>query len=192
MTYDVNLGIGNSADSGVTGMFYKAPAGTSLPADAATTPGSAWTEVGAVSHDGITFSPNKDYDDLKNWANKIERQLPSDEPGQVTAPIIYTTEEVMKTIFGANKVTVTAATAQAGKKIKVDMGGNNTPDPQAFLFIMKDGDDMMMIGTTKGFVSITSDISFQPDDAITWEALIKGDWTFMKAAGPTGATGATS
>lgn len=183
MTNNVNLGIGNSADSGVTGMFYCADAGTALPASASTAPGNDWTEVGAISIDGITFSPNRSFDDLKNWANKIERQLPSDEPATVVAPIIYTTEEVMKVLFGASNVTVEAATTAHGKQISVNMDNTLLPDPHAFLFIMKDGDDMMMIGTKKGFISELGDVSFAPDDAITWEATIKGDWTFMKDDG---------
>ena len=189
MTNNVNLGIGNSADSGITGMFYRAASGTSLPSSASTTPGSSWSEVGAISHDGITFTPNRTFDDLKNWANKIERQLPSKEAGQVVAPIIHTTQDVFETLFGATNVTVAAATSQHGKQITVNMDSNALPDPQAFLFVMKDGDDMMMIGTTKGFISDLGDVAFQPDDAITWEATIKGNWVFMKDDGQvTGST----
>ena len=183
MTNNVNLGIGNSADSGVTGMFYYANADTALPASASTAPGTGWTEVGAISSDGITYNPNRTFDDLKNWAKKIERQLPSDKAATVTAPIIYTTEEVMKILFGESNVTVTAASSSHGKQISVNMDNTLLPDPKAFLFVMKDGDDMMMLGTKKGFISELGEISFQSDEAITWEATIKGDWTFMKDDG---------
>lgn len=187
-TNNVNLGIGNSADSGVTGMFYYADADTALPEAASATPGNDWTEVGAISSDGISFSPNRSFDDVKNWANKIERQLPSDEAATVTAPIMYTTEEVMKVLFGASNVTVTAASSSHGKQISVNMDNTLLPDPHAFLFIMKDGDDMMMIGTKKGFISEIGDVSFAPEDAIIWEATIKGDWTFMKDDGQSTST----
>ena len=89
----------------------------------------------------------------------------------------------MKVLFGASNVTVEAATTAHGKQITVNMDNTLLPDPPAFLFIMKDGDDMMMIGTKKGFISEIGDVSFAPDDAITWEATIKGDWTFMKDDG---------
>ena len=46
----VNLGIGLA-----TGMFYTAPAGTTLPAYPSASL-TSWTEVGAVSADGITWS----------------------------------------------------------------------------------------------------------------------------------------
>ena len=52
---------------------------------------------------------------------------------------------------------------------------------EACLFLMKDGDDLMMLGTTNGFITALDDISFQPGSAITWNATISADtWTFMK------------
>ena len=185
-THDVNLGIGNYAESGITGMFYHAEAGTALPAYPGETLGSGWTEVGAISEDGITFNPNWSFDKLKNWAKQTERTLPGDESGTVSAPVIDTTEESFKTVFGANNVTVTAATATHGKVISVDVTATNTPDPEAYLFLMKDDDDMIMIGTTKGYITELAEVSFQPDGAITWNPTITADkWTIMKDDGQT-------
>ena len=86
-----------------TGMFYHAPEGTSLPA----TPSdllTAWTKVGDVTEDGITWGASRDFTPLKNWAGKIKRQLPGTDPQTIKVPIMDTTEEVFKTIFGASKV----------------------------------------------------------------------------------------
>ena len=83
---DVNLGIGLA-----TGMFYTAPAGTALPATPSTTPGSAWTDAGAITADGITWSTGKDSEPLRNWAKETERLVASEEGGTVTAPMMYTT-----------------------------------------------------------------------------------------------------
>ena len=51
-THDVNLGVGNYAESGVTGMFYHAPAGTALPTYPGEALGNNWTEVGAIRRIG--------------------------------------------------------------------------------------------------------------------------------------------
>lgn len=183
-THDVNLGVGNYAESGVTGMFYHAPAGTVLPTYPSEALGNNWTEVGAISADGITFNSNWSFERLKNWANQIERMLPGDESGSVSAPVIDTTEESLKTIFGANNVTVTAATATHGKLISVDVTATSMPDAEAFLFLMKDDDDMLMIGTTKGYISELGEVAFQPDAAITWNPTITADkWTIAKDNG---------
>lgn len=184
MTHNVNLGIGNYAEEGTTGMFYHAPAGTELPTYPGEALAAAWVEVGAIAVGGITFTSNKKSDSLKNWANRIERLLPGEDAGQVGAPIIYTTEESLKTIFGEDKVTVTPASTAHGKLVKVDFKQGDTSDEEAFLFLMKDGDDMIMLGTTKGFVSELGDVAFQPNEAINWDATITADhWVLVKDDG---------
>lgn len=190
-THDVNLGVGNYAESGTTGMFYHAPAGTDLPTSPAGTLASAWTEVGAISQDGITFNTNHTFNQLKNWANKIARLLPAEESGTVAAPIIDTTEESLKTVFGAENVEVTPATATHGKLVSVSVEQDSTPEAEAFLFLMKDGDDMIMIGTERGYISELGEVAFQPNEAITWNATITADtWVIMKDNGQvTGVTG---
>ena len=176
---NVNLGIGLA-----TGMFYTAPAGTALPASPLDTLPADWTQAGAITADGITWSTGKDSEPLRNWAKEIERLVGSDEGGSVTAPMMYTTEETLKTIFGADNVVVTPATATNGKIVSVTVAPGVSASPMAFLFIMKDGDDMLMLGTEKGIVREVGDITFAPTEGITWEATIEAAaWTFAKDDG---------
>lgn len=177
--YDVNLGTGRAS-----GYFFHAPAGTALPASPLAELGQGWTEVGYIAEDGITWSTGRSSEPLKDWANKIRRQLQSEPTGTVAAPIISTTGEVLKTIFGAANVTATAATTAHGALVSVDVAEGVVSGEEAFLFIMKDGDDAMMLGTTSGFITALDDISFQPGSAITWNATVSADtWTFMKDDG---------
>ena len=175
---DVMLGGGNA-----TGMFYVAPENTALPAY----PGadlSSWTKVGDVSEDGITADLKRSFTALKNWAGKIKRQQPSKDPQEVKVPIMDTTKTVLETVFGNSKVTTVAATSSHGNLIKVDMSNGDTPGGSAFLFIMKDGEDMLMLGTSKGMLREVSDITMAPTDAITWECTIEAaSWTFVKDDG---------
>ena len=176
---NVNLGIGLA-----TGMFYTAPAGTALPASPLDTLPADWTQAGAITADGITWSTGKDSEPLRNWAKETERLVGSDEGGSVTAPMMYTTEETLKTIFGADNVTVTPATATNGKIVSVTVAPGVSASPMAFLFIMKDGDDMLMLGTEKGIVREVGDITFAPTEGITWEVTIEAAaWTFAKDDG---------
>ena len=175
-TNSVNLGIGRA-----TGMFYHAPTGTALPAYPSEALGTGWQEVGAISEDGITFSPAKDSETLKNWAKQVERLLPSEDNPSVQAPVIDTTEEALKTVFGDDYVTVTAAAAGHGKIVSVEIAPNNLPEKEAYLFVMKDGDDLMMLGTTSGVIRAVDDVEMGPTGAITWTATIEADaWTFVK------------
>ena len=155
---NVNLGIGLAS-----GMFYTAAAGTALPAYPGDATGlSSWVEVGAITADGITWATGKDSDPLRNWAKEVERLVAGDEGGTVTAP----------------------ATSSHGKLVSVEVAPGVSSSPAAFLFIMKDGDDMLMLGTSKGIVRDVDDVAFSPTEAITWTATIEAaSWTFMKDDG---------
>jgi hypothetical protein len=49
---------------------------------------------------------------------------------------------------------------------------------------MKDGDDMLMLGTSNGIIREIDDITFSPTEAIIWNATIEAaSWTFMKEEG---------
>lgn len=177
---NVNLGIGLA-----TGMFYTAPAGTSLPAYPGDTTGlSSWTECGAVTSDGISWETGKDSEPLRNWAKEVERLVAGEEGGTVTAPLMYTTQKTLETIFGASNVTVTAATASHGALVSVDVAPGVSASPAAFLFVMKDGDDMLMLGTERGIVTTVDTVEFNPTTAISWTATIEAaSWVFMKDNG---------
>ena len=184
MTHNVNLGIGNAAESETTGMFYHAPAGTALPTYPSEDLSEEWVEVGAISEDGITLNTNRNFNKLKDWANRIARLRPAEESGTVGAPVLDTTEESFKTLFGADNVTVVPANASHGKLISVDIEQDNMPDAEAFLFLMKDDDDMLMVGTTKGYITELGEVAFAPNDAIIWNATISADkWRIMKDNG---------
>lgn len=158
---DVKIGLGLS-----TGMFYHAPAGTSLPTSASATLPSTWVHVGDVSDAGITLALNKSATNLKNWANQIKRVILTDHSETIQAPIMDTTEEALKTVVGAANVTT------ANDVTTVNLSDGDLPPEEAFLWLMKDGDDMIMIGCTHGQVSAVDNVSFAPGAAINWTPTI--------------------
>lgn len=178
-TNKVNLGIGNAS-----GMAFHAPANTAAPAYPGEALSSDWEEIGAISEDGISYGLNYSKDAIRNWALEIERLKSADGDATIQAPFIDTTEEVFNTLFGSDNVTVTAATADHGKMISVEIGPDTQTEGEAFLFLMKDGDDMIMIYSPKAFVTAVDDIDFAPDDAITWNATLSSkSWTVTKDDG---------
>ena len=178
-TNTVNLGAGAA-----TGMFFHAPKGTALPAYPTAELAAAWKEVGYVAEDGISWHHGRSSEALKDWSNTIRRQLQSTDDKTVTVPIISTTAEVLKTIFGESNVVSGAATADHGNLISVEVKEGTLSGEEAFLFLMKDGEDAFMLGTTSGFITTLDDIAFAPGAAITWNATVSGNgWTFMKDDG---------
>lgn len=178
-TNEVNLGAGAA-----TGMFFHAPKGTALPAYPTEELAAAWEEVGFVAEDGISWHHGRSAEALKDWSNTIRRQLQSNDDKTVTVPIISTTKEVMDTIFGAGNVVSTVANSDHGNLISVEVKEGTISGEEAFLFLMKDGDDTFMLGTTSGFITTLDDISFAPGSPINWNATVSGNgWTFMKDDG---------
>ena len=164
---DVKLGTGLA-----TGMFFHAPAGTALPTYPAEELGAAWKEVGDVSDAGITLATNKSTTVLKNWANVVKRVILTDHNETIQAPVMDTTEESLKTVVGEKNVTTTAAATGHGKLVKVNLSDGDLPEPEAFLWLMKDGDDLIAIGCTNGQVTAVDNVSFAPNSAINWTPTI--------------------
>jgi len=158
---DVKLGLGLA-----TGMFYHAPAGTALPTDPTETIPATWKHVGDVSDAGITLALNKSTTNIKNWANKIKRVLLTDHSETIQSPIMDTVEEALKTVVGERNVTT------ANDVITVNLSDGDLPPEEAFLWVMKDGDDMMMIGCSHGQVSAVDNVTMAPGAAINWTPTI--------------------
>lgn len=135
---------------------------------------SAWRRAGDVTSDGITLTMDKSTEDLKNWANKIKRSIMSEHTESISCPIMDTTEETMKIVVGERNVSITPANANHGKLIAVNLSDSSLPDEEAFLFLMKDGDDAIAIGCDDGQITEVSDVTFAPESAINWTTTIKG------------------
>ena len=158
---DVKLGTGLA-----TGMFYHAPAGTALPTDPTATLESVWADAGDVTDTGITLTLNKSTTNLKNWANVVKRVILTEHSETIQSPLMDTTEESLKTVLGEDNVSVSNGV------ITASLSAGKLPDEEAFLWVMKDGDDMIMIGCTRGQVSAVDNVSFTPGDAIKWTPTI--------------------
>lgn len=158
---DVKLGLGLA-----TGMFYHAPAGTALPTDPTAAIPNTWTHVGDVSEDGITLATDKSVTNLKNWANKIKRSIMTDHSETIQSPLMDTTAEVLKVVLGEDNVTESSTTVTA------NLSASDLPAQEAFLWVMKDGDDMMMLGCSYGQVTAVDNVSFAPGGAINWTPTI--------------------
>ena len=166
-THDSKLGIGLE-----TGMFFHAPAGTSLPSYPTETLAGAWEEVGDVSADGITLTFEKSTINLRNWANALKRVLLTEHAETVSAPIMDTTQEVLETILGDGATSVTAANSTHGKVVTASLTQSALPPEEAYLFLMKDDDDVIGIGCEKGQITSMDAVSFAPGAAITWTPTI--------------------
>lgn len=133
---------------------------------------SAWRLVGDVKQDGVTVSTDKSVITLYNWANVAKRSFLTEHSETVQVPVMDTTEDTMKVVLGASNVTVTPASGGHGKIIACNLSAGTLPPEEAFLLVMKDGDDTMAIGMKQGQITAVDSITFAPEDAITWTPTI--------------------
>lgn len=178
---DVLLGAGLA-----TGMFYHAPEGTTFPTYPTETLAAAWELVGDVSIDGVTLALNKSAENVKNWAGEIVRIILTEHDETVQAPIIDTTQEVLETVLGASNVSTTAASNAHGALVTADLSGG-LPDPECYLFVMKDGDNTLAIYCT-GQIQAMENITFAPGEPIKWTPTItalEDSMTIIKDDGQT-------
>ena len=170
----VNGTVVDAEDYSVTGKVLTY-SGTSLSADdevVITYYVSAWRRVGDVAKDGITINMDKTVDNIYTWANAIKRTIMSEHTETVQVPIIDTTEDTLKVTLGPENVTVTPAAGSHGKTITCNLSADALPSEEAFLFVMKDGDDVMAVGIESGQISAVDSITFAPKNAITWNPTI--------------------
>ena len=160
---DTKLGIGLA-----TGMFYHAPAGTTLPSYPGEALSASWKLVGDVTQDGITLTTDKSVENLKNWANVIKRVIMTDHSETIQSPLMDTTAEVLKTVLGKDNVTETPANGAHGALVTANLSNGSLPEAEAFLWLMKDGDDLMYIGCKNGQVTSVDNVSFAPGSSINW------------------------
>ena len=86
----------------------------------------------------------------------------TDHSETIQSPLMDTTAEVLKTVLGEDNVTV------SGSKTTAKLSADDLPEQEAFLWVMKDGDDMMMLGCSYGQVTAVDNVSFTPGGAINW------------------------
>lgn len=178
MTNAVNIGTGNAS-----GMFYHAPL-TPTPPTMPVSPFdemAGFTEVGFVGEDGPSWTPYGSTEVIRAWSLATVRNIKT-EKGSVTVPVISTTEESLKTVFGSAAVTSTKATAKHGNLITVKTEDGPYNEDEAFVLVGKDGDDGIMLSCASGRVTEIAEIGLAPD-GIIWSITITGDWSFVKDDG---------
>ena len=169
---DVLIGKGK-----VSGMAYRAPRNTSLPAYPSEALSADFVDIGAISEDGIELEfPSGDV--IRNWGLVAERRV-NTENGKVTARFLYTNQKTLETLVGAGNVTHTAASATHGNVDAVEFAPDVSADPAAFVFLLKDGDKLAMVGCADALITSISTLQLQPGDPVVWECEIEGSWTFM-------------
>ena len=173
---DINVAVGNENASG---MFFHCPYNPADPEEMPTTGAEVialttpWAIAGAVSEDGPSWTPFGSTTPIKLWDLSTARIIET-EKGTMAVPVISTTAESMKTVFGSAAVTATST----GFTVDASDGPKNAQE--SFVLYGKDGADDLIWTCEKGIVTDIAQVGLTPTGALIWNITITGGWKFTK------------
>lgn len=166
--------VGAPDQSSTTGAVNYADTTATMPTDATTALGSAWTPCGYVSEDGMTVSTNYGTTQIKDWSKSTVRTLLDEFTGEVTFAFIQTDYESLCAIFGADNVTRTQASSSHGEQLTVKIGAHLAP-AKAYAFNMKDGDARVRVVLPNATPVLNGDLTFVAGEPINWAVRLTCD-----------------
>jgi hypothetical protein len=117
-----------AAEPQSTGGLYTAPLGTPKPTTIATPLASPWIGLGFIGEDGVVETQDRSIDKKKSWGGATVKILQTDYVHTCKFKLLESTNaEVLKVVYGAANVTITAATATHGVQVEVKKNPKKLP-----------------------------------------------------------------
>lgn len=159
-------------DQLTTGAVLHAPVGTELPTLTDITPSAvtidpAFKDGGYVSSDGVTLTPDMSTSDINDWSGALVRRVLETFNGEVSFTMIQSDGETFKMALGEDYVEVSAANSTHGNQVMAKFGAH-LPDPEAWVFKMKDGAARILICLPNAQVTTMDEVTFNATDPIGW------------------------
>lgn len=172
MATDARKVLVGTPDQLTTGAVLHAPLGTAIPTLESITPSEvtldeAFKDGGYVSSDGVTITPDMSTSDINDWSGALVRRVLESFNGEVGFSLIQTDQTTLEMAFGSEYVTSKAADASHGNQLMAKMGAH-LPDPEAWVFKMKDGAARILIVLPNAQVTSMEEITLNATDPIGW------------------------
>lgn len=111
-----------------TGVCFVAPLGTPGPTSATSTLNASFVDLGYVGADGFTERVERKTDYKRSFGGRVIKTLQSEFNSSIEFTLVESINaDVLKAIYGEANVTITAATSQHGKQIKVNKNAKKLP-----------------------------------------------------------------
>lgn len=147
-----------------TGGILHAPLGTVLPVDDTTALDAAFVKLGYVGEDGLQPGGERSLEEKRDWAGDVIVNLQSGHSASFSFTLLGVFDpDVLKAVFGAENVTVTAATSSSGTKIAVKETGSELPYG-AWVFEMKTGPKSQRIVVPNGQIGSVEELPMVAGD----------------------------
>lgn len=117
-----------AAEPLATGSLRVAPLGTAGPTSAKSVLSSAWVDLGHVGEDGFTETTDRSVEKKKNFGGATVKILQTDYTHSFKFVLLESLNaDVLKAVYGADNVTVTAANTQHGAQVTVTKNAKKLP-----------------------------------------------------------------
>lgn len=157
----------------VTGGVLAGPLGTPVPTTATATINAAIKPLGYVSEDGLEPQGERTVNAIKDWNADIIAQLQTEHSVRFGLTLYGAwDEDVLTEIYGAENLTVTAATPSVGKLITVTETGSILPN-RIWIFDMKTGDKKLRIVLPNAKVSEVTERSFVAGELAGFQVVVE-------------------
>lgn len=156
-----------------TGALLRAPIGSTGPADAVTALDGAFVDLGYIGEDGFTESNSRDTDKKKAFGGTTVKVLQTDYTATVSFTFMESLNaDVLKTVFGEDNVTVTAATSSSGAEIKVKKN-KKVLEHASYVIDTLDGDAVRRNYIPDGQITEVDDVQIVHTDTIAYTVTIE-------------------
>lgn len=156
-----------------TGGVLIGDTGSTLPTDATTAADVAFLSAGYVGEDGLTESGSRTTDKKKEWGGRVVRVLQTDYSLTYQFAFLESRNStVLKTVFGDDNVTTTAADDSHGLQQAIKKNADLIPH-KSFIFEMKDGDVKTRVVVPDGQITEVGDITWTNGDLVQYQVTVE-------------------
>ena len=161
----------------VSGAIYRAARTGSLtvPTSASASLSSDYKCLGYISEDGVTNDLSMETDKVKAWGGDTVLVFQTDKGDTFKFKLLETlNEDVLKTIFGASNVTVTAATTTAPKSIAINVNSEEQEEAVWVIDMIMRGNNPKRIVIPYGKITEMGEITYKDNEAVGYDVTITG------------------
>ena len=154
-------------DQATTGAILSAPLGTALPDSPLDVLDGAFEDSGYISEDGLTLTPDRSIESIKDWSGAIVRTILTEFNGTLAWSHLETNLDAMKNWFGDENVSVVDPTVSSGTQITAVLNASEMPR-KSWVFKIKDGDKRVLVVVPIGQVTESGEVEFTKGGPLMW------------------------
>ena len=157
----------------VIGGVWASDRPATLPTDAVAALDGDFLALGYVSEDGLTEATDRSTDKVRAWGGDTVKVLQTEFATTYSFTLIEATNgAVLETVYGADNVTTTPASANIGTRHVVLVNADQLPH-KAFVFEIQDGDARLRIVVPDGQVTEVGEVTYSDGDVIGYEVTVE-------------------